>query len=162
MNLAKKALEIAIAQIGRGEQGRNNAGQWVREYRRDDKEEAWCAAFVSWCYELAWAQLNGFEKWSAMPRAEQKACPLKRSSGAKRLCKPLKLVGVPEQGDIALWNRGVANSNLGHVGMVSKFRPETGEFFTVEGNRGSFPSRVREFSHVMGEGGLIGIYRVPV
>lgn len=160
MKLSAKALEIAISQIGRGESGANNSGPWVREYRRDDKAEAWCAAFVCWCYELAWAQFFGYAKWLDAPLNLRKSCPLKRRHGAKRLCAGLQRVLNPEPGDLALWHRGAQNAATGHVGIVSKYRQETGEFWTVEGNRGAFPSKVREFGHVVGEGGFLGFYRV--
>ncbi len=162
LKLAEKALEIAMLQIGRGETEANNKGPWVREYRRDEKAEAWCAAFISWCYELAWARINGFEKWAELPKDLKKRCPLKRSHGAKRLYKSLTKVPdgyKPEIGDIACWHRGAKGAATGHVGLVSAVKDD-GVFFCVEGNRGAFPSKVAEFKHVLGEGGLIGFARV--
>src|SRR5688572_27463707 len=103
------AMAIAWRQLGRGETEGNNRGAWVREYRRDSKPEAWCAAFVSWCYELAWAVMNGFSGWTRTPDDIQDMCPLKRCHGAIRLVKEvnkLRRVAVPEPGDLALWDWG--------------------------------------------------------
>ncbi len=157
MTLADRAVEIAMRQIGRGEVGGNNQGPWVREYLRSDVQQPWCAGFTSYCFELAWAQHNGYDKWLDAPLAVRKACPLKRSHGARRLYNslPHRPLGLPKVGDIACWSRGAAGSGLGHVGIVVKVGPEN-LFHTVEGNRGAYPSKVREYRHELGEGGLLG------
>lgn len=154
--LRNLALHIALMQRGRGETEGNNAGPWVSEYRRDSKREAWCAAFCCWCYELAWARLNGFQKWGAVSDEVQDLCPLKRSHGAIRLCKEVnKLVqiAVPEPGDLALWDWG---KGKGHVAMVVHFTSKG--FTTVDGNK---DPEVDVFSHPPGGGsGFVGFFRV--
>ncbi len=156
MTLAERAVEIAISQIGRGETDRNNSGVWVREYLRSEAPQAWCAGLVSWVYELAWARQLGYDKWLDAPKAVRQACPLKRSHGARRLFTSLpRRPHGPEVGDIACWSRGALGSGLGHVGIVVKVGPDS-VFRTVEGNRGGFPSKVREYAHELEEGGLLG------
>lgn len=169
--LAVRAAQVASEQKGRGEncphrdaKGKplrhNNCGPWVETYRRDKKREAWCAAFVSWCYETAWIRQHGYQKWTDTPLEVRKACPLKRSSGARRLCEPLKKVDSPQVGDIALWARGAANASTGHVGIVVKISEDGATFWCWEGNKGSYPSTVKLFEHAFDEGNFLGFYRV--
>jgi hypothetical protein len=155
--LAAAAHALARGQIGRGEGGANNAGPDVDRYRKGGTGGAWCAAFLSWCLEEAWTQLFDRVQRSA-PQ------PVKRSHSAKTLfanCLRAGAVRVerPSAGDIVLWHRGAANARTGHIGIVS--RVEDNAFWEISGNRGAFPSRVREFSHELGEANLIGFARMP-
>lgn len=147
--LAIRALRIARAEMGQGETEGNNAGPAVRKYRKDSTAAAWCAAFLSWCFEQACEEL-GLEM------------PFKRSHGAKRLYKNVWKAGskhdTPQVGDLVCWDRGKLGSWHGHVGIVS--RVEGPSFWTIEGNRGSFPSKVAEYRHEVGEARLMGFARI--
>lgn len=141
-----RALEIAIENIGQGEEGGNNSGPFVEmikhlDYDGDtDDDGAWCAAFVSWCFEQAYAQMG-----SEMPFAY--------SQGAKATWKNVGNAGSfpdnPAPGDVVCWDRGDPGSWQGHIGFVEKV--ENGILFTVEGNVGSYPSKVRRFQHVIAD-----------
>ena len=141
--LGLAALAVAIEQIGKGEEGGNNSGAFVemlhgKEYDgHDDDDGAWCAAFVSWCFERACAA-----------RVPEKM-PFRRSGVAKVLWRRVGAAGsfpvAPAPGDVVCWDRGKRGSWQGHVGFVE--RVEGGILHTVEGNVGSFPSRVRRFTH---------------
>jgi hypothetical protein len=157
--IAEKAVEIALGELGKGEVGANNAGPAIVQYRRGvggrKSRGSWCAAFISWVYEESAREL-GFN------------LPFARSMGAKRLfknaCKAGTKLGpleIPEAGDLVLWDRGKLGSWQGHIGLVYA-GPSAGEshFTTIEGNRGAFPSRVRIYGHELGEGRLEGFCRL--
>lgn len=153
------ALQLAMAEIGLGEVGSNNAGPHVKKYTHGTEGIPWCAAFVSYCYEEAWAKQCGEQNWGSLSNEKRKNCPISRSHGAKRLWRKFSPVSVPQRGDVACWHRGAKNAATGHIGIVSLVGTD-GVFFTVEGNRGGYPSKVSEFKHVLGEGNLIGFGRV--
>lgn len=170
--LAKGAILIASNQLGRGEAcdhvgldgkslAHNNCGPWIRTYRLDDKRGAWCACLVCWCYHLQWVRLHGWQTILQAPKGLRRACPLKWSSGARRLCEGLEEVTEPLPGDIMLQERG-SDGGSAHVGLVLYHTlPKENLFGTIEGNKGRYPSKVRTFNHEFGEGGLLGFYRVP-
>jgi hypothetical protein len=86
-----------------------------------------------------------------------------RSHSAKALFRNCLRVGArveaPAPGDIVLWHRGAAGARTGHIGIVS--RPREGSlFYSIEGNRGGFPSKVREYPHEVGEALLLGFCRL--
>ncbi len=151
------ALSIAIDNIGNGEEGGNNSGPFVEMLHRkkwdgnDDDDGSWCAAFVSWCFEEACRRLD-------------LDMPFKRSGGAKRLWKNIVEAGSgpvnPAPGDVVCWDRGKKGSWQGHIGFVEKF--EDGIIYTVEGNVGAYPSKVRRFMHDLSrQGRLEGFGRSP-
>ncbi len=149
--LGLMALEVALGELGQGETRGNNRGPRITVYRRGlDVDAPWCAAFVSWCFEEAAERLLI-------------EMPFERSHGAKRLFRIIARAGyrveTPARGDVVLWDRGAAGSWQGHVGIVSAV--EGNVFRSVEGNRGTFPSRVREYLHELGEGRLVGFARAP-
>tara|TARA_Y100000004_G_C8859320_1_gene388297 strand:- start:119 stop:802 length:684 start_codon:yes stop_codon:yes gene_type:complete len=151
------ALEIAISQIGNGEEGGNNSGPFVemlkhKEYDGDtDDDGAWCASFVSWCFEQAYEAIG-------------EPMPFAYSEGAKQTWKNIGNAGSfpesPAPGDVVCWDRGDPGSWQGHIGFVEKL--EDGILYTVEGNVGSYPSKVRRFQHVMkDQDRLEGFGRTP-
>jgi hypothetical protein len=150
--LGEAALVVARREIGCGEAGRNNGGPDVVRYRRGkDDGGAWCASFASYCLEEG-------SKALGLP------CPVKRSAGAKRLVRrALEAGGVsvmpPEVGCLALWHRGAAGASTGHVGIVS--RVDGNAFWTICGNKGGYPSKVREYGHEVGEALLLDFVRLP-
>jgi len=152
------ALEVAVENLGKGEEGGNNSGEFVemlhnKNYDGDpDDDGAWCAAFVSFCFETACSRL-GIDM------------PFRRSTGAKSLYRKIGAAGefvqVPEPGDVVCWDRGVKGSWQGHIGIVEKC--ENGILYTVEGNVGRFPSVVRRFAHNLDlQPRLEGFARCPI
>jgi len=140
--LAAAALEIARREIGHGEEGGNNSGQWVAKYQRieddgnDDDDGAWCAAFVSYCFEEG-AKAIGVQM------------PFARSGGAKKLFSNIAASGSkvehPKAGDVVCWDRGDPGSWEGHIGIVESV--SDGILHTIEGNVGSYPAKVKRLSH---------------
>lgn len=149
---AEAVLKVAIAEMGHGEEGGNNRGPDLDRYRRGigAPGDPWCAAFVSFCLESGAAALG-------VP------CPVKRSHSARRLFANVLAAGSrverPAARDIVLWARGAANSGQGHIGIVSRVAGNT--FWSVQGNKGGFPSRVREYLSELGEANLLGFGRLP-
>jgi hypothetical protein len=145
------ALDIAESQMGCGETLSNNAGPDIDRYRKNGVGGAWCAAFVSYCLE------EGAHKIG-------KPLPVARTHNAKRLfarcVKAGRKVDLPAPGDIILWHRGALGARTGHIAIVRSVH-EDGSFTTIEGNRGGFPSKVREYLHEQGEALLLGFARLP-
>ncbi len=156
-DVAKEALDVAIENIGNGEEGGNNSGPFVEMLKGkvwdgdNDDDGAWCADFVGWCIEQASDRL-GVDM------------PIQRSGGAKRLFRNIKMAGSevsnPQPGDVVCWDRGNPGSWMGHIGFVEKY--EDGILHTVEGNVGRYPAKVRRFMHdVLKDTRLIGFARLP-
>jgi hypothetical protein len=148
--LALGMVQAAREELGRGESGANNAGPDVVRFRGGiDDGGAWCADFVSHCLERSAARL-GVDVTGL------------RSRGAKRLYRRLGKLGsfetVPTVGDVACWHRGAQGAGTGHVGIV--IAVDGVSFVTIEGNRGGFPSLVREYQHELGEALLLGFARL--
>ncbi|PSK93420.1 CHAP domain-containing protein [Taibaiella chishuiensis] len=133
--MGRAALMAAIGELkaGAGEIGGNNRGKWVKKYLDPTglKEgNAWCAAFLSWCF----LQAAGGDK-SKMP--------FRYTAGARDLFNQLKNKGlaikdsgpayVPQPGDIVAWWRVSLASGLGHIAIVHHF--EDGFLYTIEGNK---------------------------
>ena len=151
------ALNVAILQIGHGEEGGNNSGTFVemlkhKKYDGDtDDDGAWCASFVSWCFEQAYQEIG-------VPM------PFAYSEGAKKIYRNVGGAGSfpenPAPGDVVCWDRGEPGSWQGHVGFVE--RVEEGILYTVEGNVGAYPSKVRRFMHDLSQQDrLDGYARAP-
>jgi hypothetical protein len=155
--IGRDALSVAIAQVGHGESGGNNSGEFVemlhgKKFDGDDDDDgAWCAAFVSWCFEEAC-------EGAGVPM------PFKRSGAAKALYRRIGRAGsfptTPAAGDVVCWDRGKLGSWQGHIGIVERY--DGGILHTVEGNVGAFPSKVRRFSHDLTmQSRLEGFARAP-
>jgi hypothetical protein len=167
-NIGQKALEKAKSQIGQGEVGDNNKGPNVLKYTRGSEGEPWCASFISWCLEEGYTEILHLDSWAKVSSDLRKNAPFKRSAGAKKVTGFATLsvnkfpkVDVPAPGDLVCWHRGAANAYTGHVGIVSRVDLENGLFWSIEGNKGSFPAKIQEFKHVFGEASLLGFVRVP-
>lgn len=142
--LAAESLGVAKSQIGQGEVGGNNSGPYVemllhKEYDGDDDDDgAWCAAFVSFC----------------ISEASGRQPPFEMSFGAKAIFGNAAAFGsksmTPKAGDIVCWDRGSLNPDgtkswQGHVGFVERVDGDI--FYTIEGNKGSYPSKVARFKY---------------
>ena len=142
----KAALKVAMQEMdaGHGEEGSDNHGQYVRTYLNGVAEgSSWCAGFVSYCFHQGIGH-NGVFGYTA---------------GAQEIHKKMKALGhayvaslsnPPQPGDIIAWRRvdptNVASTSWqGHVGIVHSFRD--GLLWTIEGNRGPFPSKVQTFRY---------------
>ncbi|WP_439520274.1 CHAP domain-containing protein [Hydrogenophaga sp.] len=152
----RAALKVAMAEMAAGatEVGANNSGPYVRKYLNGiiDPPADWCAAFVSWCYDQHPA-----------------GCPYGYSLGARDVLKRCRARGwvydhraePPQPGDIVVWRRGAIDGWQGHVGLVVE-STAGGMLYTIEGNKGGFPARVRRFSYVLRSmDTLLGFARVP-
>mgnify|MGYP001177513082 FL=1 len=144
--LAAAALDVARREIGHGEEGGNNSGQFVAKYHRieddgdDDDDGSWCAAFVSYCFEEG-AKALGIEM------------PFDRSGGAKKLFSNIAATGStvedPKPGDVICWDRGTPGSWQGHIGIVES--SADGVLHTIEGNVGAYPAKVKRLSYDLNE-----------
>lgn len=122
MTLAKKALEIAITQIGVEEIPRNsNSGPEVEIYLKSvglPKGYSWCMAFVYWCTQKAALQLAVNN-------------PLKRTAGVldQYNSRVFLVEFVPQPGSVFIMDLG---KGLGHTGIIEKVVGNT--LYTIEGN----------------------------
>ena len=152
----KALIAAAVSQLGLGEEGSNNKGQHVAKYAAAAHMSApilWCAAFVSWCYVEACARVT--------------ATPAKiMRVNAKRLAKAVLAQGGAAihdtevlPGDFVVFNRG-HKPQQGHIGIVTRVDHAEGTFVSIEGNKGTFPSKVRTFNHEFGEPDIHSFVRV--
>ncbi len=138
----RAALRVALQEVasGAGEEGGNNRGPFVRKYLNGiiAPPADWCAGFVSWCFD----QPAG-------------SCPFGYTLGARDLLRRCRARGwgfdhrveLPQPGDMVVWRRGPIDGWQGHVGLVFE-ASEGGMLYTIEGNKGGYPARVRSFSYV--------------
>lgn len=149
----RAALATAIAEMNAGarEVGENNAGRFVKKYLGGivPPPANWCAAFVSWCFSQ-----------------HDDGIPFRYSLGARDIRFQFKEKGwlvddEPQPGDIVVWWRGQPDGWKGHIGLVHHCAD--GMVYTIEGNKGSYPARVRGFDYVLGRiDRLLGFGRVPL
>lgn len=150
------ALDSARREIGNGEFGGNNRGPDVDRYRGDlGGKGPWCAAFAFWAILDACRRLG-------------RACPIKRTHGARRLYGEVVKAGHAvdlqslEPGDIVLWSRGTKGWQ-GHVGIVSGVMRNRAGRVTgwryIAGNEGPYPAKVGEFPGKSKR--LVGFARLP-
>lgn len=133
--LGRSALLTSIEELknGAGEIGGNNRGRWVKKYLEPaglGEGNAWCAAFLSWCF----LQAAGGDK---------KKMPFRYSAGARDIFNQLKNKGLdfkstdttfmPQPGDIVAWWRVSMSSGFGHIGIVHHVKD--GFLYTIEGNK---------------------------
>lgn len=154
----RAALAAAIGELKAGacEVGGNNRGPYVRKYLAPaglGEGEAWCTAFVSWCF----LQGGG---------GDEAAMPFRYTAGARDLLAQLKREGwanapgssyAPLPGDVVVWWRVSLQGWQGHAGLVHSVRD--GMLYTIEGNRSPC---VQGFSYVLGAmDRLLGFGHVP-
>lgn len=140
--LAGRALAVAISQLGRGEEGKNNQGDDVAKYLAPSKPPLfWCAGFAGWCYEEA-------------ARGLGRDLPFTRSLGAKTLGRNVAAVGrrfmaagEADPGDLLVLHRHDGTGSVkGHVAIVDS-HPSKLVLNVIEGNKGRFPSVVKRSTY---------------
>lgn len=138
-------VRVCLEELGKGELGGNNQGDDVDRYRFGREHGAWCAWYLCWCLHEACGRL-GMD------------VPIKLTGGARRLWKRVGRAGTftdyPVVGSVWCEKRGPVWR--GHVGLVVAVDRAGGTFTTVEGNKGRYPSKVRLYTHEMGEPKLLG------
>ena len=124
--LANRALQVAITQIGKEEIPRgSNWGEHVQKYLNSvgiNFQAAWCMAFLYWCFKQA-----GMVK------------QLPKTGGCLAMLHTVDkqyIVKKPEVGAIVVWDHG---KGLGHVGIVE--RVDGDKMYTIEGNTNNDGSR---------------------
>ena len=147
MTLQQKAIEVAIAQIGKEEIPRgSNWGEPVKSYLASvgiTFPASWCMSFVYWCFREA-AKAMGVKT------------PLLKTGGvlnAWNKAPAAVKVTDPQPGDIFIQDHG---HGLGHTGIVEFV--EGDNVHTIEGNTNDTGSRegyevcrrVRKKSSVVG------------
>jgi surface antigen len=121
----------AISQLGNGEKGGNNKGEYVQLYNRG-LEASWCAGFVSYCLKEVGYDVIGYNL--SAKAIFNKA----RSLG-------LIVDGEPKSGDLVCFWREKPTSWKGHIGIVEKVDEQY--VHTIEGNVGKFPAKVKRFKY---------------
>lgn len=146
-NAGKAALAVAIQemQAGHGEEGGDNRGQYVRTYLNGQAPEgaSWCAGFVSYCFRQALGQNAVFGYIVGAQALHNKMKSLGHAYSAS-------IANPPMPGDIIAWRRvdpsdPVSTAWQGHIGIVHSFAD--GVLWTIEGNRGPYPSKVQTFRY---------------
>lgn len=142
----RAALDVALAEraAGHGEVGGDNLGQYVQRYL-DGKApmgSSWCAGFVSHCFRQALGHDAVFGYIVGAQALHNRMRQLGHAYSAS-------LGNPPLPGDIIVWRRADPSDPesywKGHVGIVHSFA--NGMLWTVEGNRGSYPSKVNVFQY---------------
>src|SRR3990167_5909509 len=114
---ADEPLQIAQSQIGLGEEGGNNRGQYVKKYLNGQEGLPWCAGFVSYCLKQAGYTFPYYLM-------------------AKSYLKIGMQIDTPQSGDLAIFTR----KGGGHIGIVE--RVEKGRIVIIEGNVDEYPAYV--------------------
>lgn len=155
----QKVLEFAETQIGKGEEGSNNAGPYIQTLLKPFNAEPpanWCAPFAWYCIEQTIIKENLVGSWiheSLKPFKTQSARAM--FNAGKRLGW---LVEHPEPGDWFFQWRESEDSWMGHVGVVL-IKSSENTIRTIEGNRGVFPAYVNVFLYPLPMPRLLGYIR---
>lgn len=143
----RAALQVALAELaaGHGETGGDNRGPHVRRYLNGIQPEgsSWCAGFVSYCFHQGLGQNGAFGYLVGAQALHNRMKRLGHAYSAS-------LSNPPQAGDIIAWRRvdpadPVDSAWKGHIGIVHSFAD--GILWTVEGNRGPYPSVVKAFRY---------------
>lgn len=148
-------LANAIADIGKGEEGKNNWGPYVKGLLAGvgiNEPAAWCAAaVVRWIMDAAHDYVLTYltyEKIASIYSPSAKAMFNK----ARELDWVLPPGELPQPGDIGITKRTAYDGHgnvidwLAHAFMVESFDPLLSTIDTIEGNVGKFPAKVRRFT----------------
>ena len=129
-SLMNRIIRYALNDEGRGEQGGNNSGPWIRSLRRlcgfpADVTGPWCAVFIS-------------AKAVEASQSLDMICPFELSRGAYRLMQNIGTVGryidVPEPG-FACWRRkGWFIRRSAHIRIITGYDDDSDTMFYAAGN----------------------------
>jgi len=156
--LGRAALTVAIEELnqGAGEVGGNNRGPFVRKYLEPaglDEGNAWCAAFVSWCFYKASGEDRDVMPFQYTAMARDLRMQFKRKGWAHEPNSDY----IPVPGDIVVWWRVSLQGWQGHAGLVHSVKD--GILYTIEGNKST---KVQGFSYVLSRvDKLLGYGHVP-
>lgn len=155
----QEVLANAIADIGKGEEGQNNWGPYVKGLLASvgiNEPAAWCAAAVVRWITLAMMGLTE-ERMISYPHYQEVISIY--SPSAKAMFNAARELGwvlppgeLPQPGDIGITKRTAYDSHgnvidwLAHAFMVESFDPLLSTIDTIEGNVGKFPAKVRRFT----------------
>lgn len=145
------AVDCALedAKAARGETIGQNRGDYCDSLftvqGRKPRGGSWCAAAVSYWYVRGAAKVGV-------------TMPFEPHVGAKRLARNIAKAGEkldinkrrPHRGMAICWHRHGAGDWRGHIGIVLNYDPSTDTLWTIEGNRGVYPSKVRRFMYPQG------------
>ena len=149
--LMSRTVSYALADEGRGEQGGNNRGPYVRSLREYAGFPVWL--FGAWCGIYASAKIK--RAWLSF--GYDMMIPVTLSRGARALVRNIKdsptgrVITVPEPG-FALYRRGIGWQ--GHVRIIVSYDIERDAMTYVAGNENGVV-RVRTLSHGEWRKGLI-------
>jgi len=151
------AYHLAVADIGRGEMGKNNAGPWLVEQVRPfdgtgskaDSDGAWCASWESAKYMIAWR--HACELFEMELRLG-----FKTTRSALTLGDRLGKCGI-EINDLTEVREGdtfyMPRDGGGHTGFCRG--PASGLWLpTLEGNVGKYPALVQSMKRKVSTPGL--------
>jgi len=122
---AGDVVNVAQSQLGRGEEGKDNAGKYVYLYTQGHAAP-WCAGFVSYVLQKSGKSFpymlsaKGFYKYAA---------------------KNKLLTANPKRGDLIVFWRESPQSGKGHIGIIESINEK--QIVSIEGNAGKFPAKVK-------------------
>ncbi len=129
-DVRQKIVDLAAAEVGVVEEGGENRGARINEYRKSviggsgDVDHAWCAYFVSWVFNQA-----------GIPLVDDNGDGLCQTVGnwAKENGRWRERGSVePAPGDVVLFQGDGSGRWTDHIGIVEKV--ENGRVHTIEGN----------------------------
>lgn len=154
-------LDVAKTQIGLGEEGSNNRGPIIEVYADSVGMQTpilWCAAFVSWVYKQTCRELGLKPQNVGRANAKRMADAVLAKGGTLVFSEKDGLLLTPRPGDLHVWHRG-DNRFSGHIGIITEYNEKTKEFTAIDGNRGSFPSKVKYINYSVEQADLYQIVR---
>jgi uncharacterized protein (TIGR02594 family) len=120
---SQTAVLIAQRELGHGETTGNNRGSDIRRYLQGKENLPWCAGFVS--HVLKQANITTYPYTLS-------SLKYYKTAKEKRL-----LTNNPQAGDLIIFTR----QGGGHIGIIEKV--DNNFIYTVEGNVGNYPSKVK-------------------
>ena len=116
-------VKNAQRELGRGEFLFDNVGSDVKRYLNGEEHLPWCAGFVSYVLR-------------------ESGIKIQYTLRARDFLKLGKTIKDPRAGDLIVFSRG---SGCGHVGIIE--RVDKNKIYTIEGNTGNVPSKVKRLSY---------------
>ena len=165
--LAEEIIDVALGELGEGEERWNNSGPAIAKYRSEFTSKdfrpdqhlygEWCAYFVGWCAEKAAQNLG--TKLPFEPHGGAKRTVRRIGKAGTFIARAGKILTPPAPGDFFSFDRGARGSAAGHVGIILRYEGG-GVAETIEGNVGRFPCKVRKFQRDFNRSRLEDIARL--